>query len=120
MAGHEPKDSTSAPLPVPDCAAAARNADIKGLRIGIPKEYRVDGTSPEIVALWSQGMEMLKAAGAVPVAISLPHTKHALPAFYIVPPAERPSNLARCDGVRFRLRVPATHRPRMAQTRLRL
>ena len=64
MAGHDPKDSTSAPLPVPDFAAAARNTDIKGLRIGIPKEYRVDGTSPEIVALWAKGMDMLKAAGA--------------------------------------------------------
>ena len=64
MAGHDPKDSTSAPLPVPDFAAAARNPDIKGLRIGIPKEYRVDGIAPEIVALWDKGVEMMKAAGA--------------------------------------------------------
>jgi aspartyl-tRNA(Asn)/glutamyl-tRNA(Gln) amidotransferase subunit A len=115
MAGHDPKDSTSAPLPVPDFAAAARNADIKGLRIGIPKEYRVDGTSPEIVALWSQGMEMLKAAGAVPVEISLPHTKYALPAYYIVAPAECSSNLARYDGVRFGLRVPGKDLTEMYQ-----
>jgi aspartyl-tRNA(Asn)/glutamyl-tRNA(Gln) amidotransferase subunit A len=106
MAGHDPKDSTSAPLAVPDFVAAARNVDIKGLRVGIPKEYRVDGTSPEIVALWAKGMEMLKAAGAVPVEISLPHTKYALPAYYIVAPAECSSNLARYDGVRFGLRVP--------------
>ena len=65
MAGHDPKDSTSAPLPVPDFAAAARNPDIKGLKVGIPKEYRVDGTSPEIEALWDKGIEMMKAAGAV-------------------------------------------------------
>src|SRR5207342_1796218 len=83
---------------------AARNSDIKGLRIGVPKEYRVDGTSPEIVALWAKGMEMLKAAGAVPVEISLPHTKYALPAYYIVAPAECSSNLARYDGVRYGLR----------------
>ena len=106
MAGHDPKDSTSAPLAVPDFAAAARNPDIKGLKVGIPKEYRVEGTSPEIEALWTRGMEMLKAAGAVPVEISLPHTKYALPAYYIVAPAECSSNLARYDGVRFGLRVP--------------
>ena len=106
MSGHDPKDSTSAPLPVPDFAAAARNPDIKGLKVGIPKEYRVDGTSPEIVALWEKGIEMLKAAGAEPVEVSLPHTKYALPAYYIVAPAECSSNLARYDGVRFGLRVP--------------
>jgi aspartyl-tRNA(Asn)/glutamyl-tRNA(Gln) amidotransferase subunit A len=106
MAGHDPKDSTSAPLPVPDFAAAARNADVKGQRIGIPREYRVDGTAPEIVALWDQGIEMMKAAGAVIVDVSLPHTKYALPAYYIVAPAECSSNLARYDGVRFGLRVP--------------
>ena len=93
-------------LPVPDFAAAARNPDIKGLRIGIPKEYRVDGISPEIVALWEQGLEMLKAAGATTVEVSLPHTKYALPAYYIVAPAECSSNLARYDGVRYGLRVP--------------
>src|SRR5690348_4018068 len=106
MAGHDPKDSTSAPLAVPDFAAATRHPDIKGLKVGIPKEYRVDGTSPEIVTLWEQGIEMMKAAGATIVEISLPHTKYALPAYYIVAPAECSSNLARYDGVRYGLRVP--------------
>ena len=106
MSGHDPKDSTSAPLAVPDFASAARNPDIKGLRVGIPKEYRVDGTSPEITVLWDKGMEMLKAAGATAVEVSLPHTKYALPAYYIVAPAECSSNLARYDGVRYGLRVP--------------
>jgi aspartyl-tRNA(Asn)/glutamyl-tRNA(Gln) amidotransferase subunit A len=106
MAGHDPKDSTSAPLPVPDFAAAARTPDIKGLRVGVPKEYRVEGTAPEIVALWDKGIEMMKAAGAAIVDVSLPHTKYALPAYYIVAPAECSSNLARYDGVRFGLRVP--------------
>jgi aspartyl-tRNA(Asn)/glutamyl-tRNA(Gln) amidotransferase subunit A len=115
MAGHDPRDSTSAPLAVPDFAAAARNPDIKGLRVGIPREYRVEGTSPEIEALWSRGMEMLEAAGAVPVEISLPHTKYALPAYYIVAPAECSSNLARYDGVRFGLRVPGKDLPDMYQ-----
>lgn len=105
MAGHDPKDSTSAPLPLPDFVAAARNPDIKGMKVGIPKEYRVDGTSPEIVALWDKGIEMMKAAGAAIVEVSLPHTKYALPAYYIVAPAECSSNLARYDGVRFGLRV---------------
>jgi len=91
---------------VPDFAAAARTPDIKGLRVGIPKEYRVEGTAAEIVALWDKGVEMLKAAGAVPVEVSLPHTKYALPAYYIVAPAECSSNLARYDGVRFGQRVP--------------
>ena len=100
---------------MPDFAAAARNPDIKGLRVGIPKEYRVDGTSPEIVALWAKGMEMLKAAGAVPVEVSLPHTKYALPAYYIVAPAECSSNLARYDGVRFGLRVPGKDLTEMYQ-----
>jgi aspartyl-tRNA(Asn)/glutamyl-tRNA(Gln) amidotransferase subunit A len=106
MAGHDPKDSTSAPLPVPDFAAAARAPDIKGLRVGIPKEYRVDGTAPEIVALWDKGIEMMKVAGASIVEVSLPHTRYALPAYYIVAPAECSSNLARYDGVRYGLRVP--------------
>jgi aspartyl-tRNA(Asn)/glutamyl-tRNA(Gln) amidotransferase subunit A len=105
MAGHDPKDSTSAPLAVPDFAAAARNPDIKGLKVGIPKEYRVEGTAAEIMALWDKGIEMLRAAGAVPVEVSLPHTKYALPAYYIVAPAEASSNLARYDGVRYGLRV---------------
>src|SRR5260221_9767920 len=81
MARHDPKDSTSAPLPVPDFAAAARNPDVKGLRIGIPKEYRVEGASPELVALWQKGIDMLRAAGAAAVDVSLPHTKYALPAY---------------------------------------
>ena len=106
MAGHDPKDSTSAPLALPDFVAAARNPDIKGMRVGIPNEYRVDGTSPEIVSLWEKGIEMMKAAGASIVEVSLPHTKYALPAYYIVAPAECSSNLARYDGVRFGLRVP--------------
>ena len=106
MSGHDPKDSTSAPLAVPDFAAAARNPDVRGLRVGIPREYRVDGTSPEIVALWDKGVEMMKVAGATIVEVSLPHTKYALPAYYIVAPAECSSNLARYDGVRYGLRVP--------------
>src|SRR5471032_2437832 len=106
MSGHDPKDSTSAPLPVPDFSSAARDPNIKGLKVGIPKEYRVDGTSPEITALWDKGVEMMKTAGAQPVEISLPHTKYALPAYYIVAPAECSSNLARYDGVRYGLRVP--------------
>ncbi|HJQ56450.1 MAG TPA: Asp-tRNA(Asn)/Glu-tRNA(Gln) amidotransferase subunit GatA [Vineibacter sp.] len=105
MAGHDPKDSTSAPLPVPDFAAAC-TGDVRGLRVGIPKEYRVDGMSAEIDGLWQKGIDMLKAAGATPVDISLPHTKYALATYYIVAPAECSSNLARYDGVRFGLRVP--------------
>ena len=106
MAGHDPKDSTSAPLPVPDFAAAARNADVRGLRVGIPKEYRVDGMPAEIEALWEQGIEMAEGGGRRAVEVSLPHTKYALPAYYIVAPAECSSNLARYDGVRYGLRVP--------------
>jgi aspartyl-tRNA(Asn)/glutamyl-tRNA(Gln) amidotransferase subunit A len=105
MAGHDPKDSTSAPLPVPDFSAAC-TGDVRGLKVGIPKEYRVEGMSAEIDALWQKGVEMLKAAGATPVDISLPHTKYALATYYIVAPAECSSNLARYDGVRFGLRVP--------------
>ncbi|MDG3443932.1 Asp-tRNA(Asn)/Glu-tRNA(Gln) amidotransferase subunit GatA [Nitrospirillum amazonense] len=104
MAGYDPKDSTSIDVPVPDYAAAL-TGDIRGLRVGIPKEYRVDGMPAEIEKLWQQGIEWLKAAGATPVEISLPHTKYALPAYYIVAPAEASSNLARYDGVRFGLRV---------------
>ncbi len=104
MAGFDPKDSTSVDLPVPDYTKAL-TGDIRGLRVGIPKEYRVDGMPAEIERLWQQGMDWLKAAGAVPVEISLPHTKYALPAYYIVAPAEASSNLARYDGVRFGLRV---------------
>ncbi|TXL82178.1 Asp-tRNA(Asn)/Glu-tRNA(Gln) amidotransferase subunit GatA [Vineibacter terrae] len=105
MAGHDPKDSTSAPLPVPDFAAAC-GGDVRGLKVGIPREYRVEGMSAEIDALWQTGIEMLKAAGAVPIDVSLPHTKHALATYYIIAPAECSSNLARYDGVRFGLRVP--------------
>jgi aspartyl-tRNA(Asn)/glutamyl-tRNA(Gln) amidotransferase subunit A len=105
MAGYDPKDSTSIDRPVPDYAAAL-TGDIRGLRIGIPREYRVDGMPAEIDRLWQQGIDWLRAAGATPVEISLPHTKYALPAYYIVAPAEASSNLARYDGVRFGLRVP--------------
>ncbi|MCW8861915.1 MAG: aspartyl/glutamyl-tRNA amidotransferase subunit A, partial [Rhodospirillales bacterium] len=93
MAGHDPKDSTSAPLDAPDFEAAL-TGDVKGLRIGIPKEYRVDGMPSEIDDLWQRGAEWLKAAGAEPVEVSLPHTKHALATYYIVAPAEASSNLA--------------------------
>lgn len=106
MAGFDPKDSTSVDLPVPDYEAAL-GASLKGLRIGIPAEYRVDGMSDEIVALWDQGKAWLKDAGAEIVDISLPHTRMALPAYYIVAPAEASSNLARYDGVRYGLRVPS-------------
>ncbi len=104
MAGHDPKDSTSVDVPVPDYEAAL-TGDIRGLKIGIPKEYRVDGMPAEIDALWERGVEWLKAAGAEVVPISLPHTMCALPAYYIVAPAEASSNLARYDGVRYGLRV---------------
>jgi aspartyl-tRNA(Asn)/glutamyl-tRNA(Gln) amidotransferase subunit A len=106
MAGHDPRDSTSAPVPVPDFEAAL-TGDIRGLRVGIPTEYRVDGMPAEIEILWQQGAEWLRAAGAEPVEISLPTTKYALPAYYIIAPAEASSNLARYDGVRFGLRVEA-------------
>jgi len=104
MAGHDPKDSTSVPRPVPDYETSL-TGNIKGLKFGIPKEYRVDGMPGEIEKLWQQGVAWLKAAGAEPVDISLPHTKYALPCYYIVAPAEASSNLARYDGVRFGLRV---------------
>ena len=104
MSGHDPRDSTSAPVPVPDFEAAL-TGDIRGLRVGIPREYRVDGMPGEIEALWVQGVEWLRAAGAEPVEISLPMTKYALPTYYIIAPAEASSNLARYDGVRFGLRV---------------
>jgi aspartyl-tRNA(Asn)/glutamyl-tRNA(Gln) amidotransferase subunit A len=104
MAGHDPKDTTSVDLPVPDYEAALGQS-IKGMKIGIPKEYRIDGMPAEIEKLWQQGVEWLKAAGAEMVDISLPHTKYALPAYYIVAPAEASSNLARYDGVRYGLRV---------------
>jgi aspartyl-tRNA(Asn)/glutamyl-tRNA(Gln) amidotransferase subunit A len=105
MAGHDPKDTTSVDREVPDYEAAVGRS-VKGMRIGIPKEYRVDGMSMEIEKLWHAGAEWLKAAGAELVEVSLPHTKYALPAYYIVNPAEASSNLARYDGVRYGLRVP--------------
>jgi aspartyl-tRNA(Asn)/glutamyl-tRNA(Gln) amidotransferase subunit A len=105
MAGHDPKDSTSAPITVPDFTAALEQG-VKGLTVGIPKEYRPEeGLSPEIDAMWTRGMEMLKDAGAETVDISLPHTKYALATYYIIAPAEASSNLARYDGVRYGLRV---------------
>jgi len=104
MAGPDAKDTTCADLPVPDYEKAIGKS-VKGLRIGIPKEYRVDGMAAEIEKLWAQGRDWLKAAGAELVDISLPHTKYALPAYYIVCPAEASSNLARYDGVRYGLRV---------------
>jgi len=104
MAGFDPKDSTSVDIPVPDFEKAL-TGDIRGLRVGIPKEYRVEGMPAEVEAMWQKGIDWLKAAGAVPVDISLPHTKYALPTYYIVAPAECSSNLARYDGVRFGLRV---------------
>ncbi len=104
MAGHDPKDSTSVDTPVPDYEAALSKG-VKGLRIGIPKEYRVDGMTQEISDLWAQGAKWLEAAGAEVKEISLPHTKYALPAYYIVAPAEASSNLARYDGVRYGARV---------------
>jgi aspartyl-tRNA(Asn)/glutamyl-tRNA(Gln) amidotransferase subunit A len=105
MAGPDDKDTTCADLPVPDYEAAAGKS-VKGLRIGIPKEYRIDGMPAEIEKIWDQGKAWLKAAGAELVDVSLPHTKYALPAYYIVAPAEASSNLARYDGVRYGLRVP--------------
>jgi aspartyl-tRNA(Asn)/glutamyl-tRNA(Gln) amidotransferase subunit A len=104
MAGPDAKDTTCADLPVPDYEAAVGKS-VKGLRIGIPKEYRIDGMPPEIEKMWDQGKAWLKAAGAELVDVSLPHTKYALPAYYIVAPAEASSNLARYDGVRYGLRV---------------
>jgi aspartyl-tRNA(Asn)/glutamyl-tRNA(Gln) amidotransferase subunit A len=104
MAGHDPKDSTSADLPVPDFAAACARG-VNGLRIGVPREYRVDGMPAEIEAVWQQGLSWLREAGAEVVDISLPHTKYALPTYYIIAPAEASSNLARYDGVRFGLRA---------------
>ncbi len=100
MCGHDPKDSTSADLPVPDFEAAL-TGDIKGKVIGIPAEYRMDGMPQEIEDLWAKGREMMQDAGAVIKDISLPHTKYALPAYYVIAPAEASSNLARYDGVRF-------------------
>ncbi|WP_066811103.1 Asp-tRNA(Asn)/Glu-tRNA(Gln) amidotransferase subunit GatA [Sphingomonas asaccharolytica] len=103
MSGFDAKDSTSLQLDVPKWEAGL-NASLAGKRIGIPKEYRVDGMPPEIEALWQQGIDWVKDAGAEVVEVSLPHTKYALPAYYIIAPAEASSNLARYDGVRYGLR----------------
>lgn len=108
MSGHDPKDSTSADLPVPDFEAML-SGDIRGKVIGIPKEYRMDGMPAEIETLWADGTAMLRAAGAEIRDISLPHTKYALPAYYVIAPAEASSNLARYDGVRY------GHRAKLAQ-----
>nr|MCH9765768.1 Asp-tRNA(Asn)/Glu-tRNA(Gln) amidotransferase subunit GatA [Alphaproteobacteria bacterium] len=105
MAGHDVKDSTSVDIAVPDYEAALGKG-IKGLKVGVPEDYRVEGLSAEVDSLWQQGIDWLKAAGAEIKTISLPHTKYALPAYYIVAPAEASSNLARYDGVRYGLRVP--------------
>jgi aspartyl-tRNA(Asn)/glutamyl-tRNA(Gln) amidotransferase subunit A len=104
MAGFDAKDSTSLDLPVPHWEANL-SSDLSGKRVGIPKEYRIDGVPAEINALWDRGIEWLKDAGATPVEISLPHTKYALPTYYIIAPAEASSNLARYDGVRYGLRA---------------
>jgi len=106
MSGHDEKDSTSLNLAVPDFPSFV-GKDVKGLRIGVPKEYRIDGLNAEISALWDQGIAWLKDAGCEIVDISLPHTKYALPAYYIVAPAEASSNLARYDGMRYGLRADA-------------
>ena len=104
MAGFDPQDSTSADLAVPDFAAACRRG-VKGLRIGVPREYRMEGMAPEIEALWQQGLGWLRDAGAEIVDVSLPHTKYGLATYYIVAPAEASSNLARYDGVRYGART---------------
>ena len=108
MSGYDAKDSTSANVSVPDFEAFL-NQDIKGLKIGIPAEYRPDGLNEEIAAYWDKGAEMLKARGAEIVNISLPHAKYALATYYIIAPAEASSNLARYDGIRYGLRVPGQH-----------
>jgi aspartyl-tRNA(Asn)/glutamyl-tRNA(Gln) amidotransferase subunit A len=104
MAGHDAKDSTSLDVETPDFPSFVGKS-VKGLRIGVPKEYRVDGMPPEIEALWAQGVAWLKDAGCEVVEVSLPHTRFALPAYYIIAPAEASSNLARYDGMRYGLRV---------------
>ena len=104
MAGFDPKDSTSADRKLPDFEAVLGQG-IAGMKIGIPKEYRIEGADPEILALWDQGIKWLEAAGATAVEVSLPRTKYALPAYYIIAPAEASSNLSRYDGMRYGLRV---------------
>src|SRR5438128_2210459 len=107
MAGADAKDTTSVERPVPDYEKAIGRS-VRGMRVGIPKEYRVEGMPAEIEALWAMGADWLRAAGAEIVEVSLPHTKYALPAYYIVAPAEASSNLARYDGVRYGLRIPGS------------
>ncbi len=104
MAGFDPKDSTSVNRAVPDYTKSIGQS-VKGLKVGVPKEYRVDGTNPEILQLWEKGVQMLKDAGAEIIDVSLPHTQYALQTYYVIAPAECSSNLARYDGVRFGLRV---------------
>ena len=106
MAGPDARDSTCSPAPVPDYEAAVGRS-VKGMKIGVPREYRLEGMNSDIEALWTRGAEWLRAAGASVVEVSLPHTPYALPAYYIVAPAEASSNLARYDGVRYGLREPA-------------
>lgn len=106
MAGFDPKDSTSADVVMPDLTAALGRG-VKGMKIGIPAEYVMDGMDPDVVTIWQQGQAWLKDAGAELVEISLPHTKYALPAYYIIAPAEASSNLARYDGVRYGARIEA-------------
>jgi aspartyl-tRNA(Asn)/glutamyl-tRNA(Gln) amidotransferase subunit A len=108
MSGHDPKDSTSLAIEVPDFPSFVGKS-VKGLRVGVPKEYRVDGMPAEIEKLWADGIEWLKAAGCEIVDVSLPHTKYALPAYYIVAPAEASSNLARYDGMRYGMREPGAN-----------
>jgi aspartyl-tRNA(Asn)/glutamyl-tRNA(Gln) amidotransferase subunit A len=107
MSGHDPKDSTSLDVEVPDFASFVGRS-VKGMRIGVPREYRVDGMPAEIEALWEQGIAWLRDAGCEIVEVSLPHTRYALPAYYIVAPAEASSNLARYDGMRYGLRAEAS------------
>ncbi len=104
MSGYDPKDSTSANIAVPDFTQGL-DGNLKGLRVGIPREYRIDGMPAEIDASWQKGIDLLRDAGAEIVDVSLPHTQHALPVYYIIAPAEASSNLARYDGVRYGLRV---------------
>jgi aspartyl-tRNA(Asn)/glutamyl-tRNA(Gln) amidotransferase subunit A len=108
MASVDPRDSTSVDVPVPDYEKQLEGG-VRGLKIGIPKEYRMDGAPPEIAALWDKGAEWLKAQGAEIMEVSLPHTKYALPTYYIVAPAEASSNLARYDGVRYGHRAKGAH-----------
>ena len=105
MAGHDPKDSTSASLEVPSFEKSLTQG-VKGIRVGIPREYRLDGMDSDIVKLWENGAKWLQESGAEIIDVSLPHTKYSLPTYYVLAPAEASSNLARYDGVRYGLRVP--------------